>query len=467
MSVKKIITILGVFIIFASLGIGAFFVYQKGLLDFGPDPATQPKKVKITNISHDRFTVSWVTDQSTPGAIVFGETAKVDQTQLDDNDQLTGQSKARKLHHVTISNLKPATAYYFKIRSGEKNTLYDNQGEPYSVNTAQTLGTQPPTDMINGMVTLANGKPAEGTIVYVTIPGVIPLSTQVKKDGSWLISLSNARNSTLTEYAKYDSTTLIDVYVQGDTVFSKVTTNTANKSPVPQITLGETYDFTKDSLASSPTPSGTDQFPLEPDEESTNSGRTPETYLQDPEQQISSPSDSVILLNPAREDEELYTTSPEFLGTGPASKVLTIRIPSITPPIETTQTVDDDGNWSFSPLTELTEGNHTIEIDYVNTYGENESITRDFIITSATGGLEDTLPAIESTPSATIKPTPKPTLLPTPAPKIATNSSRASMPSTQSGVPEPGVNLPTSALLLLGLGLIISGYSWKKYNIEY
>ncbi|MGI5827845.1 MAG: fibronectin type III domain-containing protein [Patescibacteria group bacterium] len=471
MSIKKLITTIGVFIIFASLGIGTYFVYQKGLLTFKPDPDIKPTKIRITNVSHDRFTISWVTAKPTNGSIMYGDNTKLEQLQLDDSDQLTGQSQARKLHHVTISNLKPATQYYFKIRSGEKNTQFDDSGKPYSVKTAPALGSQPPTDMINGVVHLTTGKPAEGAIVYVSIPGVAPLSTQVKKDGSWLINLSSARNTTLTEYATYDPQTVaINIDVQGDSKTSKIVTNAANKSPVPVVTLGETYDFTQETVASVPEKplveqDQSQQLPLEPEEstkssdpsESTESAKTPEVYDQSIE------SEEVTILNPAEDGEELFTTQPEFLGTGPAKKVLTVSIAGGVSPISTTKTVDDEGNWSFSPSDPLDPGDYTLTVDYIDSMARSQTLSRDFIIASdATGGLED-LPAFEATPTAHTSPSPIPTISPTPKPTAtASLSARTSMPSTKSGVPVSGVNTPTVVLLLFGFGLIASGYSWKR-----
>jgi hypothetical protein len=471
MQIKKLLTIIGIAIIFISLGIGGYFVFQKGLISFKPDPSIIPSNIKITNIAHDRFTVSWKTTGVTNGSIMHGINSKMEQIQLDDSDQLTGQSKPRKIHHVTITNLKAASTYYFKIRSGEKNTSFDNEGKPYTVKTASTLGTPPPTDMINGTVLLANGKPALDAVVYVTIPGVIPLSTQVKKDGSWLVSLSNARNAQLTDYAVIDpEKTLIEIMVDGEGQLSKVTTNSKNKSPVPQITLGETYDFTKEDLAAKPDaevkPKDSkqaipfEQFPMQPDEEGTKSAEIPETYVQQGADETFFDDENEVVVTSPSENEEIYTINPEFLGTGPKNTVLTILIEG-DETISGSTTVDSMGEWSFESSDSLTPGQeYTIQIDYRN-QGESKQISQSFTIaSSATGG---TMPAFEGSSSAS-RATPSPTPTVTASSSATTKGGvRTSMPSTGSGIPTSGGPLPTFALLMLGIGLMISGYGFKKY----
>lgn len=465
---KKIITFLGLAIILSSLGIGGFFVYQSGLLNFQADPEIKPDKVKITNISQDRFTVSWITNKPTIGSIVYGKDGKLDQTQIDDSDQLTKESQNHKLHHITVTNLQAASSYNFKIKSGEKNTNFDDQGKPYSVKTGPTLGSPPASDLISGTVKQTNNKPATDAIIYITIPGVSPLSTQVKKDGSWLISLSSARNAQLTDFAKYDlSTTLEEIIVQGESTSSSVLTNTANDSPVPLITLnGEKYDFSKQSapVANNPAKQATpqpakessasstktspvggsqvaSQFPLEPLKNTTTgkTPKTPENFVEDEVAPV-----EVVILNPSRESEQITIARPEFFGTGPINQVITIKIGSVQT-ITGTAVVDSKGNWKYSPNQDLAVGSHSLEVKYLNSDGINKSVKRNFVI-AASSRTGATTPAFEATPSATTRP-------------------RVSMPSTRSGVPITGSDLPTTFLLIIGIIFISSGFIWKKVSI--
>jgi Big-like domain-containing protein len=462
MDTKKIATIVGILILVISLGIGGYFAYDKGLLSLKADPNIIPGKVKITNVSHDRFTVSWITQAPTVGSIIYGRTGKLNQAQIDDSDQLTGQSQARKLHHVTVTNLESTVSYSFKIKSGDKNKVFDDSGSPYEVKTAAILGTQPPTDLINGSVLTPDNKPAIDSIVFVNIPGVYPLSTQVKKDGSWLLNLSSARNSNLTDYAKYDSeNTSYEIFVQGASQTSKVTILTANDSPIPKIVLGETYDFTTLAVEATPIPmpTATPEPEIEQEKEGSQSAELASQFPLDTEEstdsaqiaeQFPTTTSDVEILNPYEEYEELSTTTPELRGTGPANTVLTIAI-SGEQEINSSTTIDSQGEWTFTPSTALNPGYYELSIAYVDDYDETQTMTRNFVIAAAaTGG---TNPAFTATGSAEASPTATPTSTPV---------ARKSMPSTSSGVPTSGVEIPTAMLLLFGLGFIATGYGWKK-----
>lgn len=456
MKTKQIFGLFGIFILIISLGIGAYFAYSKGFLFSKPDPTIQPIKIKITNVNHDRFSVSWITEELTNGSVIFGSSGKLDQLQIDDTDQLSGQQVARRIHHVTLTNLDPQTTYQFKIRSGEKNIIFDDNGKPFSVKTAEVLTSQPPADLINGTVTI-DSKPATDSIVYITLPGASPLSTQVKKDGTWLINLSIARNTSLSDYSKYDvENTNYDLFIQGDIKTSKVLLTTASDSPVPDVVLGESYDFTKDLAQASPTPSPVPessssanlagQFPLEPSKESTESAKTPEQNVVG--------ADDIDITNPFEEYEELNVSKPEFQGFGPANRVLSLTIssPMTTTSIRTSVTIDSSGRWAYTPTTNLEDANdYVLGLSYTDSNNELQTRERRFSI--AAGGAGGTTPAYTATGSGTLATTPTPR---------ATLAPRRSMPSTESGTPQSGMELPTIMILLLGLGLSITGLGWKR-----
>jgi len=455
MKIKQLLTIFGILILLASIGLGGYFAYTNGLIVGKTDPSIQPLKIKITNINHDRFSVSWITQEPANGSIIYGvDSKKFDQLQIEDNDQLSGQQIARRTHHITLTNLDPETNYYFKIRSGEKNTIFDDNGKAFSIITAPVLSAQPPADLINGSVIL-NNKPAVDAIVYISLPGTSSLSTQVKKDGTWLANLAIARTIPLTEYATYDNLeTSYNINIQGDNISSEVILTTANDSPVPDIVLGETYDFTKQIAQATPMPSPTpmpaaestpsaklaSQFPLEPDDEASPDAKIPE---QNP-----IGTSEVEISNPFEEYEELHTQTPEFHGTGPVGTVLTLMVSGVDE-ISTSVTVANDGNWRYTPPQSLSVGDYLLRISYVNDNDDTQSLERNFSI-AASSGTGGNVPSYTASTSAT-KATPTPTVAP-----------RKSMPSTASGTPESGFELPTIMLLLLGFGLTITGLGWKK-----
>lgn len=492
-STKKVITTIGIILIFLSLGIGGYFVYQKGLLVNSSDPEIQPSQIRISNINSDGFTVSWITNSPTKGSIIYGENKKLDQVVLDANDELTGQEMNYKLHYINVKNLKPGTDYYFKIRSGEKNFLFDNQGQAFVQRTAPELGTAPQTDMMSGEVS-DNNAPAAGAIVYVEATGLSPLSAQVKKDGKWLVNLSGARNKQLTDYVSYDSEKAVfEIKVQGDKKTATAKVIAANKSPVPKMILGEgAYDFTTtaseipdygnvgmgeegvdnqldfldESLDDEDEATNSAEMDLVESEEASNSGESEEDLEQFPSftdyenqedlndgveaEQYQQSNSQVEIINPAEEDETLSTNRPQFIGTGPANKVLTVRIDNGT---TRTVYVDSGGDWSMTPSQSLSNGEHEIIVDYVDAQGISKSVSRGFVIGASTGVGGD--PAIEASGTATPLPSTTPTVSP-----------RAYTPSTASGVPTSGNTSPTLILLSLGLVLIGGGIISRK-NVRY
>lgn len=449
---SKVITFIALSLILISLSIAGVLAYQAGLLSaiFTSDPDIVPKKVKITNISPDYFTVTWITNSEVAGTVIYGQGNDLEQKQLDDRDQLTGSSSKYKTHHITVNNLKPSTTYQFKIVSTEKEKIFDENGMAYKVVTAPKLEGEPPSDIINGTIYNSNEQPAEGSIVYIMMENTAPLSTLVKKDGSFLLSLANAYSKDYTTYAEYSpNTTNIDLLVQGKKSVSKALVTTANIAPVPKIVLGENYDFTSSTnMATS--------------ESSNKQEETPEIFLQDLSDETT--ASQVEILNPSYEGEELSSTTPQFIGTGPVDTVLTIKVISTTV-VRGTALVDSDGNWTYSPNEELSLGTQTLEVKYTDEAGDLQSITRKFVVVdgstdtglgSGSGGSKystGTLPSYEATPSATPKPTLKPTPTPTP---------RAAMPDTDQGTPVSGSTSQTIIMLLSGLLLLGGGLYAKK-----
>lgn len=436
---KRIPTILGLLILLGGIGAGVYFVGKETLFGSSLPPELTPKKVKITNVSNGQFTVSWITSSAAIGLIRYGNTPSLNTTVADDRDQLSGTPAKSKTHYVTIAGLQPASKYYFKIGSDSDKNLFDNSGQPYEILTAPTLGAAPPPDLSSGKILDVSGSPAKGAIVYLNIAGAAPLSALATSDGSWVISLSEALKSDLTGYAEYElEKTPIDIFVQGESQTAKALADTNNDSPVPEITLDQSYDFRKENIAD-------DSASPEIADEKT--AQIPSQFNTEP---ISTPSakttisSEVKLTNPSKEGETIHSLKPEILGTGPANKILTITLES--PKTYTaTVTIDEDGNWSYSPPENLEPGDHTLSIDYVDNDGEEQTVERVFTVVAA---ANEGLPSFTATPSATSTPS-------------ATPSARTSMPSTDSGVPSSGTVTPTVLIFWLGFIFMLAGFAGK------
>jgi hypothetical protein len=428
-------TALGLLILLIAIGIGIYWAKTK--TSDGPAAGLIPKQVRLTNVTDTGFTVSWITDQPVSGKIKLGTDPKTFKDQvLDDRDQLSGENGSFEVHHLTAKNLKPDTKYFFKIESGGK--LFDNQGKPFELTTGPTLGNPPPADPIYGTVLTAARTPAEGVIVYINLGNAAPLSALVKTGGNWAFSLSTARTSDLKSYLTYDTqATIVNLLAQGGKQgTAPAITVTANDNPVPDIILGQSHDFRAQAAPSTP-PAGAD---TDGSTATSAAGFSLEPLIA--ETQTATPAGEVTLDNPSVDGEIINATQPAFIGSGPPGTVLAITINS--PQTYTgTATVNQTGEWEFVPPQGLTAGSHTITIAYLDSEGIEQTLSRSFIIAAAG---ETEVPAITATPSG----------------QAATDSGRTSMPSTSSGIPEPGGGNLSWLLLLSGGGLILTGLHFKK-----
>lgn len=437
MKIRRIPTIIGLIILIIGI-VASVFLINKGTRWFTrAAPGTTPKQVKFTNIADNGFTVSWITDEATSGFVRYG-TTKLDQVARDDRDELTGQTGNFITHHVTLQNLNPLTTYQFQIGSG--GVSYDNNGQNHQVSTASTLTTSPsPSDVAYGVVNNQAGSPADGAIVYLSLPGAMSQSALVKASGNWVISLNLARSEDLSSYVQYDrQATIEEILVQaGSQGTATAVVTTKNDSPVPNITLGESHDFR------------TTRTPLNEEEATTSSRFAFEEMESSPP---ASPSSYEITINNPSEEEEINTQKPEIQGKGPPGKTLEIIIES---PETYTDTilVDENGSWHWTPPTNLEPGEHTVTITFEDEEGQEQTLSHTFVVLAA--GDND-FPSLTATPSGTTTPSPTPSPTTSPSPS-ASPSGRVSMPSTEAGVPDSGYLTPTFLVFIMGLVLITFG----------
>jgi hypothetical protein len=257
----KIPTIIGLLILIIGVAAGIFLVQTTQILRPAASPEETPKNVRITNITDRSFTVSWVTDKATTGFVSYGTSQNLGQTESRDKQVPTS------LHHITITGLAPSTDYFFKIAS--QGRLFDNKGRPFQTKTAPSPVRTPTADVIFGKVKNQSGLPETETIVYVNFSGASPLSTTTDKDGQWTLNLGEARSTNLVNFADYDASTILEIFIQGTkNQFATARVRIETAKPVPDIVLGKTYDFTQ--LA-----------PLQP-------GQVPQSTLELPQQEAPS-----------------------------------------------------------------------------------------------------------------------------------------------------------------------------------
>lgn len=419
---KRIPTIVGIVLLVAVVVGGYFYIQGRA-----PKVTEEivPQKVRITNVSDNKFSVSWITQSATLGLVEYGQVGEKLTTQASDDRE--GSSPANsQTHHVTIEGLQPGTQYAFRILSGEKLVRFDNNGSPYTTATGPVIGSTPTSQNFYGDVK----QPSVGSIVYLTLPSSATVSTLVTESGNYAFTLSTIRSSDLRSYVSYDpAATVGSVMVASGKLESTVSVSLANSAPVPTITLGQDANFMNPAL-------------------------TPEVAQVQPQQasifnveplagsEINAVSTTEItLLNPKDEGEIIKTLRPEFRGTAPAKATLSIAVKGQKAVSDTIQ-ADTDGTWSWAPVIDLKVGKQTVTVSRVATGGTTQKVEREFTIsTSTTAGID---PAFVASPSGSTKPSASATASATP---------REAMPATDSGVPVTGVIENT--LLTAGLGIVI------------
>ncbi len=427
---KQIPTILGILLLVLGLGVGIFF-FSDGLGVFAPRAAPEetPRTVKITNVTDTSFSVSFLTDSATPGYVKYGATADDLKSRAgDDRDQLAGSIGEFTAHHITVRELDADTTYYFSLGTAG-STLYDNAGQAFSIKTAKTAGTPPPAKTIYGSVVTPSGSPAEGSIVYVTVPGAGQLSSLVKSSGSWAIPLSMARLTETGLFANVEDTTTVQIYVQGATASqtSELTTTVATAQPAATITLGnalaQTTETTSPTVMTPPDPSPAAELPAlplaspaasdsatitptaTPSATATNSGvlttlpPVTDTVTSNRDSELASSfgeaEDEIIIVDLTEASTEVVTTTqPLIVGQAPAGVTISIEVHSDT---QITQQVTADSSGSFeldiSQLSQQLEpGEHTVTYSYVDpTTGKTVTKTKTFTVAGdATASIDTT-----------------------------------------------------------------------------
>ncbi|MDO8487726.1 MAG: fibronectin type III domain-containing protein [bacterium] len=422
-------TILGILMSVLGMGAGIWFLREPIRSTVFASVEEEPSEVLISNITDTSFAVSWVTQKAASGYIQYGETDP-NLVVSDDRDQSGGSVENYFTHLVTLQGLKPTTKYNFRIGSG--GSKYDQEGQLYGVTTGLGLGSPPAADVAYGQVLAASGEPAEGALVYATLAGAVPQVALVNSGGAWVVPLSTVRSADLTSFAAYDlQASQINIRVAaGPMGAASVVTTTAEDSPVPVITLGQSYDYTSTAETTGEEDTG---------EETLSGGESKLSDLGP-----STPSATLSILSP-KPAEEVNSTQPEVIGRGPANTEVTITINSETAITDTVQT-DANGKFSYTVPEGLTPGTHTITISGL-VDGIIKTVTRSFVVKAAG---ESNVPAFTATPSATIKPSPTPKASPTAPPRVAN-------PSTASGVPTSGSTSPTIILIVMGFMLMLSG----------
>lgn len=458
---KTIPTILGILVLVIGVGVGVALTQFSTIFSLQASPDTTPSDVRITNVSDTSFTVSWTTEKETTGALDWGADPALGRTQTPPENALS------RIHSLTLRSLVANTTYYFKINSA--GAKHDNNGVPWQIKTGTKLTASSNKDVISGTVVDAQGQAVGGALVYINAVGMAPLSSKTSSNGSWVLPLTLARQLDNSAYMNLQDETLLQVLVQSATNgVSTAQIFLGSSYPIPKMTLGETHDFrTTQNQSSNDLPESSLDVPENEVEQKSK--------FQLGEEISTDTSAKVVSLDSIEEDEVITTSEPEFFGEGPPGTQITLTVES--DPVTEDITVPTNGNWKWTPPTNLPAGEHKITISWKDASGVLRKLTRNFVVSAQegvafestpTGGLATASPTARPSSSPTVKPSSSPTVKPSASPTSSASATpRVSIPSTDSGTPVAGSLTPTLLLSIMGIGLVILGIfaSIKASNI--
>jgi len=479
--------------------IAGTLLFSQGTGVFAPraTPQTTPKKIRVSNLTDSSFTVSFLTDEATVGNIKYGTEAKnIDSQSSDDRDQLSGTVGQYNVHHVTVRGLEPNSTYYYNL--GTTSGVFDNNGQPFTIQTAQRSGVPSAAKTIYGSVVSPSGSPAEGVVIYVKAEGVGEMSSLVKSSGSWAIPLSNARLADGSTYAQITDDDTLTLFVQGTSLSltSEVTTTTANAQPVDNITLGQSQNLADKGVVApiaagvvpdltEPTEAPPEDLPVVIEEATDSADQVSDSSLDDllevsPIDETTESSSSTAVttiaalvdleaIEEASSSPTINTTQPTITGKAAPNVTISIQVHSDTQ-IDQYIVADSDGNFELDIAKleqELEPGEHTVTYSYDDPVtGETVTKTETFYVSETATQLAqaDTTTDDDEASSESTQDYPYSSSNPYPI-EEATDSGRIAQPSTESALPVSGSVGTTYALIFGGLFFILAGvWSWWIAN---
>jgi hypothetical protein len=353
MSLRQLLIFLLLIILLAGIVSGVYLISQKTNFFSQATPSAVPQELKITNVTDNSFSVSWLTPQkASVGFVTYGTVSSLDKAAFDDRDS-AGQEKMFT-HHVTVKNLEPDKIYYFKIDSEGKT--YDNNGSPYQARTAPTTDKSvPDTKPAYGKIIASSSEPPKEGLVYLSFDKGAPLSTYLRGSGDWLVNLSSARKPDLSTYVDFEEDDQITVTVKaGSEGSASGKLSVQGASPAPTITLGQEGDFSSSSLTPSETSTDSAEGNFSFGNLNPAAGGT--TSSAETAKEVSAPT-----IQFPTEGQKFTQDRPTFSGTGKKGETITIEIES-NQKITAQVTVGDDGTWSYTPSESLDPGNHQVTV---------------------------------------------------------------------------------------------------------
>lgn len=427
-------------------------------------PTAQIKEVALSNVSDSGFTISWLTDGDFGQYVVIPESSKKNfclpeygsssgPCYLDDRDIETNTPSKNKTHHVVVDGLSANSKYTVKIYTSganEAKTFKEIDGVP--ITTGLTIDGALSNAVIYGNFFLSDGKqPAAFALIYLISDKGAKISTLSKPSGAWLLPLNKLR-AQIGENEPF----MLEV-VSGEGVKTKIKTTVSLSQPLMNINIGsqELFDFSTNAVISTPGPT-------------TSTVGSKKTGFVVPTPNTIGGSIPLSLTNPS--ENSSVDNLPTFRGTADPGQMVTIEVNSETP-INAEVKTDENGNWFWTPPSNLTPGEHTVTITVIDKNGNRQMVTKTFTVLAnvntlpVTAGSESAqiaTPAPSAQPELTPEPTAEPTTGPTPEPTLIPSLELTPKVVNQE-VPVTASSLPFIILLTSGTVFATMGL-WLFFN---
>ena len=374
---RRIPTILGVGLVLLGIVLTTIIVGAQTGFKSTASSLKAPQNVKITNLSDNSFTITYTTDAAIIGSIGYGNSKQLGNTQLEDEPQ--------NIHSITVEKLRPLTKYYLVIVSGQNTFL--NNGVPFEILTGPNISSPSATKTaIKGKVILPSGNAPNEALVYLSADNSQILSASVAKNGEFNFDLKRFRTDDLSSYFEFDENTVLKILATNNSLESNVSFSLNKTGLIPTTTLSNDYNFTKAYIPAASS--------------SARIGFPPEA--------IKSENLKPQILTP-KKDQSFTDQKPQFQGTSLPNENVEIIIHS-EENIQAVVTADSNGNWTYRPPNNLSEGVHTITIKTRDSAGILTTIMQSFTVFAQEQQISESATST-SKPTITLTPTPTPILI--------------------------------------------------------
>ena len=253
-------TALGLILLIVGVGATLFLNRSAAIFDTRAATDDTPQNIRITNVTDTAVTISYTTPIGVLGTIMYGESKDPRTIALDDRDLPDGKASPHTSHYFTLTDLRQDTEYYFTILSGSSTYLHN--GSPFMVRTARIMTDSPPNlPQFSGTVVLPEGALSNEVILFLQSDTSQPVSTLIRPDTSYIISLANLRTLDTASFATLTPDSTLHLFFTSEYGDSTVTIRAGQKNPIPPLVITKNYDFTH-SVQQLPPTQPSESFPI-------------------------------------------------------------------------------------------------------------------------------------------------------------------------------------------------------------